>query len=136
MLFEREQMSRSPCVTAVASAGFKNLLTIPSVSRDLFNSNKSPQCSPKHLLPPPATHHSSFRASLSPHQCLSPRNFGSPHRKLFAGQSSPSVDSPQRLLFASKIKTAVTSSNLLGRGRFGQVVLAKYKGKQYWSQYF
>ena len=39
-----------------------------------------------------------------------------------------SVDSPRRLLFVSKIKTTLSTANLLGRGRFGQVVLAKYKG--------
>jgi len=37
------------------------------------------------------------------------------------------IDSPQRLLFAAKIKTNLNQANLLGRGRFGQVILAKYK---------
>ena len=42
-----------------------------------------------------------------------------------------SVDSPNRLLFISKIKTKVNVSNVLGRGRFGHVVLAKYKGNRF-----
>ena len=75
--------------------------------------------------------------SLSPYnQCKSlqvpsPSPFHlSPGTNSFLRRKSlpSSVDSPQRLLFVSKIKTSLKTSNRLGRGRFGQVVLAKYKG--------
>lgn len=118
-------MSRSPCV----AASLKNFLPIKDFK------------SPNHLRlsPTPATQ-TQYRATLSPFpQCnsqptflsLSPSHFSfSSPNNLFQKRDSISlsVDSPHRLLFASKIKTTLTSSNLLGRGRFGQVVLAKYKG--------
>lgn len=119
-------MSRSPCV----ASSLKSFLPIKDF--------KSPN---HHLkLSPIPVAHTQYRATLSPFpQCnsqplfstLSPNHFSlsSPNNLLQkCDPVSLSVDSPHRLLFASKIKTSHTSSNLLGRGRFGQVVLAKYKG--------
>lgn len=122
-------MSRSPCVAASLT---KNLLPIKD-----FKSPNRLRLSPAQSVP------TQYRTTLSPFpQCnnnqpslssLSPSHFGfssSPTNLLqpHCDCISLSVDSPHRLLFASKIKTTLTSSNLLGRGRFGQVVLAKYKG--------
>jgi hypothetical protein len=121
-------MSRSPCV---AAASLKNFLPIKD-----FKSPNHLKLSPVPALP------TQYHNLLSPFpQCnpqtsssLSPSpshfNFSSP-KTLFQKRDSISlsVDSPHRLLFASKIKTTHNSSNILGRGRFGQVVLAKYKGK-------
>ena len=117
-------MSRSPCV----AASLKSFLPI----KDFKSPNQL------RVSPTPAAH-TQYRASLSPYQCssqptflaISPSHFSfSSPNSLFQKRDSISlsVDSPHRLLFASKIKTNLNSSNLLGRGRFGQVVLAKYKG--------
>lgn len=119
-------MSRSPCV----AASLKNFLPIKD-----FKSPSNLRLSPAPAVP------NQYRATLSPYtQCnpqstfstLSPSHFNfscSPNNLLKQCDSiSLSVDSPHRLLFASKIKTTLTTSNLLGRGRFGEVVLAKYKG--------
>ena len=112
-------MSRSPCV---AASSLKNFLPVKDF--------KGPHLK---VSPLPAAR----RSSISPYgQCNSSstspfNNFTSPcslvqqRRESF----SLSVDSPQRLLFVSKIKTDTTPSSFLGRGRFGQVVLAKYKGE-------
>nr|CAH0108231.1 unnamed protein product [Daphnia galeata] len=122
-------MSRSPCV---AAASLKNFLPIKD-----FKSPNHLKLSPVPALP------TQYHNLLSPFpQCnpqtsssLSPSpshfNFSSP-KTLFQKRDSISlsVDSPHRLLFASKIKTTHNSSNILGRGRFGQVVLAKYKDAQ------
>lgn len=143
-------MSRSPCF---APSALKNLLPPPSIvnPKEFKSPNRlfalSPNC---HLQVPGQQNLSvkktSSRNTLSPFaQCnnsnLQPGwsspcrrfNFASPVSGSLGRQqasSVSSVDSPQRLLFVSKIKTTITSSsNLLGRGRFGQVVLAKYKGK-------
>jgi len=120
-------MSRSPCV---AAASLKSFLPVKDFK------------SPNHLkLSPVPAVHTQYHTLLSPFpQCnpqstssLSPSpshfNFSSPNNFFQKRDSiSLSVDSPHRLLFASKIKTTLNSSNILGRGRFGQVVLAKYKG--------
>ncbi|KAK4036132.1 hypothetical protein OUZ56_028197 [Daphnia magna] len=119
-------MSRSPCV----AASLKSLLPITDFK------------SPNHLkLSPAQPVQTQYRTSLSPYpQCnpqptplLSPSpshfNFPSPNN-FFQQRDCISVDSPQRLLFSTKIKTTLNSSNILGRGRFGQVVLAKYKDAQ------
>lgn len=134
-------MSRSPC----CAPSLKNLLPPSIVHPKDFN--KSPSrlsSSPNLLLQPPSQNHLLYKSnSLSPfaqcntnlqsHQPLSPArcfNFSSPKKSFTSQPSSPCVDSPQRLLFVSKIKTTfASSSNLLGRGRFGKVVLAKYKGR-------
>lgn len=120
-------MSRSPCVAATSLKNF-----LPINNKDFKSPNRL------RLSPVPPAHSTQYRTTLSPFpQCnaqfssLSPSQFPTspntslqPHRDCV----SISVDSPHRLLFASKIKSSITSSNLLGRGRFGQVVLAKYKG--------
>ena len=126
--FVSQDMSRSPC-----AASLKNFLPTTDF--------KSPH-NHLRLSPVPPVQASKYRANLSPYdQCNSsqssqllpsPSRFSitSPNNLFHQRDSfSHSVDSPHRLLFVSKIKTTLTSSNLLGRGRFGQVVLAKYKGK-------
>lgn len=142
-------MSRSPCC---APSALKNLLP-PSIlhPKEFKSPNRlfalSPNCHLQLSGQQNLSVNKTSRNTLSPFaQCnnsnLQPGwsspcrrfNFSSPvsgsssgHQK---GSSVSSVDSPQRLQFVSKIKTTITSScNLLGRGRFGQVVLAKYKGK-------
>ena len=127
-------MSRSPC-----AATLKNFLPATDFKSPLHHLRLSPV---------PPVQASKYRANLSPYdtpydQCNSsqssqlipsPSRFSitSPNNLFHQRDSfSHSVDSPHRLLFVSKIKTTLTSSNLLGRGRFGQVVLAKYKGIKY-----
>ena len=147
--FYSENMSRSPCATS--------LKTILDIASDFK--------SPRLKLSPSVLHVNTNRTSLnrlSPYnnsiKCKSPRlSPGPPHFITAAARQSPagnpssfstenkpdifySADSPHRLLFVSKIKTTVSTSNLLGRGRFGQVVLAKYKGtfftlSQWWLNY-
>lgn len=86
--------------------------------------SRSPCASLKSILPikdfksPSARLKSPFK--VSPVDQCKTRNVPSCH--------SLSVDSPNRPRFVSSIKSTVHSSSVLGRGRFGQVVLAKYKG--------
>lgn len=122
-------MPRSPCV---ATSSFKSILPI----RDFKGSSYLK------VSPLPAAK-AAYRSSLSPfsqcnsskqsHTSVSPSQYNhssSPHDLTHRRESfNLSVDSPQRILFVSKIKTTTSSSpSFLGRGRFGRVVLARYKG--------